>query len=155
MIKPMAIVVDLDSTMFDDRHRLHLISHIPDGGGKSDEDFEAYHDRIEKDKVNYSVRAFCNNIAYMQGVKIIVVTARPEQYKERTINQLKKFNCKFDALIMRPKNDLQSSASLKKSIILMLMKHNNIIAALEDRDDVIRVYQKLGIETLKIHMRDK
>ena len=146
-MKRKAIIVDLDSTLFDDRHRLHYIDQtIPK--------YDAYHYCMKLDEVNEPVKEF---IEYQNrlGVKVIIVTARPETFRDDTIDQLRKHDIKCDLIYMRKRGDIRGSVFVKKDYIEELLPHFEIKCALEDKPEVIGLFQELKIPVLKIFMGDK
>jgi FMN phosphatase YigB (HAD superfamily) len=140
MMKPQAIILDLDGTLFDDSARRHLLD---------DKKFDEYHAELSLDPINVFVKAITNNLCMNYGYDIIIVTTRPIKYEKETKKQLLKANVLNKGLFMRQEGDDRTSPEIKADIIDALLTKYNIVGALDDRDDVIQEYQKRNIFSLK------
>ena len=133
------IVVDLDGTTFDDRHRREHIDH---------KDWDKYHSRCVDDKPFNDV---ATAVRMMSGLaSILIVTGRPERYRKVTLDALCENDIPFDHLLMRP-DDNYTAASFLKIVQLeeffgskeKLLKE--VLFALEDSDYVVKAYREYGI----------
>ncbi len=149
MIKPTAILLDLDGTLFDDRHRLHLIQGDDFSDDVSQNNYEAYHQAMSRDRLHIFVKSITNNLSIAYGAKIIILTSRPIRWEKETREQLTKYNVLFHELIMRRDDDLRTSPIVKGEAVDILLNSYDITAALEDRDDVIEMFRRKGIFSLK------
>src|SRR5687768_3810014 len=103
------IVVDLDGTLCDCSHRVHLAQA---------KQWDEFHKGIAEDKVREDVAFFLDEIAGDSGVSILLCTGRNEQYRKQTWEWLKNSNaCWFDDLIMRPNNNHESDDVLKVRMV--------------------------------------
>ena len=147
MSKPTEVVVfDLDGCICDDRHRLHL----KPGHGAEDEDWRHYHDEGEYDAI---MNADIVNAYIADQVPILIVTARPERYREATEAWLKEYlpdltHLSIWRVPMRPKNNVMGSAELKIHLVETMTGHPIWIRkAYADRVDVLRAYAEYGVAT--------
>lgn len=112
------MVFDLDGTLADDVWRLHLITVIEENGKK---EWDKYHFEAQYDMpvrgISEAYRVFVSI-----GYRMIIVTGRPEKWKDQTVKWLKEQNLSYDDLLMRPDGDFTPAYKLK----LQLLKQANI-----------------------------
>lgn len=89
---------------------------------------------------------------------IVIFTARPSCYEAPTAEWLRRNGVNFNALFMRPNNNHTNSKVLKRMFLSALVNGygvnpGSIACAYDDREDVVEMYRKLGInaEVRKIH----
>lgn len=135
------IIVDLDNCIADDSWR------IPRINWQKRDPLERYHDY-------HSLAAFdklCNEdilFGARAGVdQIVVFTARPTMYHAATEEWLRRNNVPFKHLIMRNNNDNRPSLELKRTMLHWLpelygVPWGSIVAAYDDRPDVVEMYRK-------------
>ena len=78
--------------------------------------------------------------------KIIILTARNEGKRAETEAMLRKFDVPFDRLIMRDTDEAQPA--FKKRVMKQLMQEENIALAIENDEEVLSEYKKLGVKTM-------
>ena len=135
------IIVDLDNCISDDAWR------IPRINWDKEDPVERYHDY-------HLLSGFdeIHNTDIFQGERgIIIFTARPTTYAAVTQEWLRRKNVRYTFLVMRNKNDHRHSTELKETMLEWLpqicgVPLNKIVAAYDDRPDVVRMYQKYNIE---------
>jgi predicted kinase len=138
------VVCDLDGTLCDISHRLHLVkSEEPDFKPNWREFFA----RIPADSVRVEV---LDQLLELEeaGNKIILVSARPEDYREATevwLEQTFKGYPLATALIMREHGDHREDSIVKRELYDKYLKNLNIIKVFDDRPRVIRMWQELGL----------
>ncbi len=147
-------IFDLDGCIFDDEWRMKLIKPV----GEPDR-FGEYHRALTKDAVlaagANALRSHMNN-----GDGIAFITARPESVRQETAEVLRAcFNIPFPTdnfcLFMRDDDEEGiGSVSLKRSMLdrtnRQLTVHHEIVAAYDDRPDVIAMYLEEGIAGARI-----
>jgi hypothetical protein len=136
------VIVDLDGTLSDCNHRLHLI----EGPKKNwDEFFEG----CTNDPV---IEPMFNLLKmFYDDYKIVVITARPERNRELTTSWLVKNEIKFDALYMRKNVDFRKSPLVKSDLVDVAISNSfNPIYAFEDREDCCTMFRARGIFTLQV-----
>jgi hypothetical protein len=137
------IIVDLDNCIADDAWR------IPRINWQKANPMERYHDY-------HSLSGFDdlrNEDILMSAacdVAILVFTARPLQYRPMTEEWLRRKGVPFKHLIMRNNNDHRPSLELKRHMLHWLpevygVRWGSIVAAYDDRPDVVEMYLKHGI----------
>lgn len=142
------IICDLDGTLADLEHRRHFVA----GKDKKDRDWHGFFEAMDDDTLREDVAAMV--MAELKpDVKLILVSARPEKYRERTMNWLAKQGQLFPhdfpsfvTLLMRPDNDSREDSIVKKEIYEKYLKHLDIVKVFDDRPRVIRMWRELGLE---------
>jgi hypothetical protein len=160
-------VFDIDACISDDRHRLHLLPSQEqiNSVDYSDPDislglYRVYHEACTQDPVMNSML-----VGYHaeRGHTIHFLTARPIYMLEETTEWLERNLGKElgDApwmLSMRSYHDTRHSADLKPAALIKAQIAHNVVAAYDDREDVIEAYRLAGIrgaKRLSYHSRMK
>lgn len=137
--KPTIVVVDLDGTLCNTGHRDHLAI-----AGQ----WDAFHGLMLEDEPWPDVQQM---LALLDGAGYTVVglTARPEKYRNQTMNWLDVYDINLDSLIMRPSDDWRRSEDLKPALLddwleAQSKAHSDIWFLLEDRDKVTERWRNLG-----------
>jgi acid phosphatase class B len=84
------------------------------------------------------------------GIKIILLTARPERWRESTIHWLEKNDIPFDSLRMRIDGDKRRSNHSKKEHVKDILDWHNVLEAYDDRQQDIDLFKSFGIKTIKV-----
>lgn len=141
MTHPPTIIVDLDNCIADDAWR------IPRIDWKQQSPFDRYH--------NYHLLAgfdACANDDILVGARnnvdrVIVFTARPVAYRAITEEWLRRKRVPYEHLVMRNNNDHRPSLELKRTMLHWLpelygVPWRCIVAAYDDRQDIVEMYRK-------------
>lgn len=140
-------IFDIDNCLADDSRRIPKIRwDLPATQGRWNE----YHADCGNDKAH-------NVDLVKNSVNPVFLTARPVIYHDETVNWLR-WNYKIEnpTIIMRNKNDMRCSRDLKDAQLTQLLSLydcDGIVAAYDDREDVVNMYRERGITAavLKIH----
>lgn len=134
-----AILVDLDGTLCDNNHRVHLIP-----------DWDAFHARCEEDVCFNHIKLIVNSISVIY--KILIVTARPVKYKEPSERWLYNNGIKYDEIYMRGNKDFRQDYVSKEEILdKFILPRFNPIFVLEDNTNVTHMYRSRGIYVLQVN----
>ena len=137
-----AVIFDMDGTLCD----VEPIRHYVTGEHKN---FTAFHKASLWCAPNE--KALMIHRAVLPGVARIIVTARDERFERETRDWLAKHDIAFDVLFMRPWGDTRKDAVVKQEILDRIIADGfNPILAVDDRDDIIAVWQAAGIQTIKV-----
>ena len=146
--KPKAIIVDLDGTIADLRHRLHLVKYRP----RTPHTWNEFFDQCSKDTPHEHI---CELLRALQGVRIIIVSGRPDSHRQVTIWWLRVVaKVPFDELHMRVAGDRTPDRVIKRHILEHLRKEYEIILAIDDRPSVIRMWKEEGVPVLDMCSED-
>lgn len=124
------VVVDIDGTIADTRHRQHL---VPEGDGRrTDEGWREFHLAAERDKPVAHALEVMRGLMLNGDAEILFLTARPEWMRTRTVEWLRRHVFDRDdnfELLMRPAGNLDRASDMKPK---MLAEHfGNLETALE------------------------
>jgi uncharacterized HAD superfamily protein len=135
------VLVDVDGTLADVRHRLHHIR------GEKKKNWKAFFEGMDRDTPIASTVAWVQSLA--QNHDIIITTGRPEEYRERTIAWLKKCQIPFADVFMRPNGDHRPDYELKKEALRRWPK-KRIKLVIEDRPPVCDMWLNEGIRCVLV-----
>ena len=136
------VIFDLDGTLANVKHRLNLLA--PPSPDYSSFDAACIFDEPIASTVAIA-KAF-----HSSGFQIWILTGRSQNYESQTRGWLHKYQIPYDKLLMRPNGDRQPDYKLKKDWALKYALTKRAICALEDRDQVIQMWQELGVSSLKL-----
>lgn len=135
------IILDLDNCIADDAWR---IPHIHWQHRNPADRYHDYHalaafDALGNEDLLFGARAGAD--------EVVIFTARPVLYRAPTEEWLRRNRVPFKHLIMRNNNDHRPSLELKRTMLHWLpevydVPWASIIAAYDDRPDVVEMYRK-------------
>lgn len=141
-IKSPAYIFDVDGTLANVDPYLHLVR-----GPKRD--YDAFHMASIDALPNIEVVEMLNN-AVSDNYAILIVTSRKEKYRGLTSMWLAKNNLRSHALFMRADDDNRPDYEAKKDMLDKITKYWNVLHAIDDNPNVIRLWQDHNIPTTKI-----
>lgn len=142
---PSAILCDVDGTLVDVRS----IRHFVEGGGL-DGKFKANFNRFHSESIDCPPHISVVHLlrrARALGMAIVIVSAREEKWSFVTTTWLAENDIVYDELIMRRKHDYRSDAIIKQEMIEQISGRYRARLAVDDRSDIIEVWQQAGIPT--------
>ena len=138
----LAYIFDVDGTLANVDPYLHYVR-------GSNRDYEAFHEAPVGALPNIEVVEMLNH-AFFDQMHIIIVTSRKEKWRGLTSYWLAKNDIGHHALYMRSDDDNRPDYEVKKDILLKIKNHWNVIHAVDDNPNVIRLWEDHGIPTTKI-----
>lgn len=134
--KKSEVIVDIDGTLADIGHRRHFVE-------QDKKDWKSFFEAMSDDPIRQDVLDEVNELAKHHD--IVLVSGRPEQYKEQTLEWLGKHGVPRVTLIMRGTNDSRQDDIVKEEILNNYFKKSNIYMVIDDRPRVIRMWEKNGL----------
>lgn len=141
------VLCDLDGTLCDVEHRRHFLTDDPNR-----KDWKSFFEGLPQDTLREDVAEKVMTAMSENKAHLILVSARPEEYREATMNWLaeqgQKYQGKFPSfvtLIMRADNDSREDSIIKKEIYDKYLKDLDIVKIFDDRPRVIRMWESLGL----------
>jgi len=136
--KPKAYIFDIDGTLSDPSHRVHLYK---------DKKIDEFNDQCHLDKPFVDV---CNICRFLGNAdyKIIFLTGRPEFVRVKTekwINENINFLVSKYSLLMREDGNHEDSIKFKFKQYQKLKDQYNIMGVFEDREHIVKMWRKLGL----------
>jgi len=141
-LKPTAYIYDVDGTLANVDPYLHYVR-------GSNKDYDAFHEASVDALPNYDVVQMLNNSVADQHA-ILIVTSRKEKYRGLTSMWLAKNNIRSHGLFMRADNDNRPDYEAKKDMLDKITKLWNVVHAVDDNPNVIKLWEDHNIPTTKI-----
>lgn len=113
--------------------------------------------KVGNDNANFGVMETFKRLRNTKHnpAKFIILSGRDEICRVETINWLKKNGIEFDALFMRPFKDNRKDALVKKEIYEREIKNKyNVIAILDDRNQVVDMWRSLDLTVFQVAKGD-
>ena len=139
-MKP-AIIVDLDGTLFDCRHRLHHLPH----------DWDAFESNCHLDPVNRAVHE-CVVAMDKGGYAIIACSGRQEKYRAKTEEALETCDFILADLHMRATGDMRADYIIKKEMLSRIQQDGyDVEFVLDDRPSVVKMWRDEGLACFQVN----
>jgi len=154
------IICDLDGTLYNVEHRLHLLQNC-----RNEEDYDKFHAEHINDKLNTKIRDLLNDlqdesIHYDSGsaIDIIFITGRHEKFRKSTVEQLNR-DVDFDnnyffknELYMKPSYEIFTPDFVRNTLKEIFEKYGkeNCYFVLDDRPATVQIYRDAGLLCLQV-----
>ncbi len=135
------VIVDIDGTIADVTHRLH---HIRDAKRKN---WRAFFEGMDRDKPILERLHQVRDLSSRH--RILIVTGRPESYREQTERWLKKYKVPYEKLYMRRNGDHRPDYEAKREV-LDEVDPRRIVLAIDDRPPVCEMWERHGIKCQRV-----
>lgn len=140
-MKDKAVIFDLDGTLCDTTHRQHFMQQTP-------KDWKSFYAALENDPPNHWCRQMIWH--YFLEMSVILLSGRPEKYRERTQKWLESQEVAYDDLIMRPDGDFRTDYVVKKELYEKYLKDRyEIVFVVDDRKQVVDMWRREGLVCLQ------
>ena len=143
-------IFDLDGTLSDGTHRLHL---LPKKDLHLTESWSEFNGASIGDSPIQSTIDVANAL-YRSGMTVIILTGRSDEVKTETMIWLDRYGVKYDRLIMRRASDNRKDTVIKEEVLRAIgLEH--IKCAFDDSANVVKHFRSLGITTYQVTEYDK
>jgi FMN phosphatase YigB (HAD superfamily) len=140
MTRPHIIVVDLDGTLCNSRHREHLAIA---------KQWDEFHSLLRYDEPWDDVKRFLSELH--ADIEVIGLTGRNERYRNETLDWLDTYEICLSELLMRPDDNYQPDHELKPQMLAAAgVKPQQVWLVLEDRDKVVEAWRNLGFSCWQV-----
>lgn len=139
------VVVDLDGTLSDGSHRLHL---LPTRDLHLTESWSEFNRAAINDAPIQSTIDVVNGL-WVSGFAVVILTGRSDEVRSDTVDWLDRYGVKRDCLIMRRASDNRKDTIIKEEV-LRAIGLDNIVCAFDDSPSVIPFMRSLGITTYAV-----
>jgi hypothetical protein len=148
------VICDIDGTIADCQHRMNHVRQSVENDGPSDsffkKDWKGFFSKISEDALIKSTAKIVIDY-YNKMHTIIYVSARPEEYRDVTLEWLKKNNMALAwTLIMRPSGDKRPDVEVKQDIYDKYLKKYPIEVVIDDRPRVLEMWKRNGLKTIDV-----
>jgi hypothetical protein len=131
------ILVDMDGTLSDASHRKHFVVCKP-------KNWNAFNKGMVDDPVIEHTARLVKVLH--EEMPIIILTARPIEYAQQTMDWLAKHSIPYDDLYMRPLKDYRQDFIVKKELLDLVRKNGyDPFLAFDDREAVAQMYRQNGV----------
>jgi hypothetical protein len=145
-----AVICDVDGTLCDVRSVRHHVER-PEGSLHFRPNFNRFHSESISCPAHPQVVSLLAR-ARDAGFAVIIVTAREEKWSFLTSTWLSDWSIGYDELLMRPARDNRPDAVVKAEIERDIAMRYNARLAIDDRSDIIEVWQRAGIATSRVSL---
>ena len=146
------IVFDIDGTLADGEHRMHLIR----ADGKKD--WNTFFAKAVEDPPHYEIQWLNHIMADRDDVELVVLTARPEKRRDITERWLAEHGIEHTELILktdREEQDRVPDYQFKERILdELIAQGRKPYMVFEDRQNVVDMWRKRGIKCLQVQPGD-
>ena len=145
--KQQAVIFDLDGTLFDNRHRVHLAAN---------KQWDEYLAEVKNDELIIPIADFLKE-HQTEGKLILIWSARCESTKDITESMLREGGITWDSLMLRPIGDYRSDVVIKEQQYVSYHKANpevEIVHAYDDRPNILALWRQYGISTTQVHLHE-
>jgi predicted kinase len=142
--RPSAIWCDLDGTLANCEHRRHFVKRQE---GKKD--WKGFFDAMSDDKANPPVMEFLQR--FKDTHSIVYCSGRPDSYRKETEKWLKDNNAPNGELFMRNRTDSRQDYIIKEILLdFEVLPRYNLFVCLDDRDQVVKMLRKRGLNVFQV-----
>ena len=141
------VLFDVDGTLADIEHRRHFLEEEP-------RNWTEFFHRMVHDKPNHPVVNLYQTIWASEKYTCVIVTGRPEGYREVTEQWLAGNNIYFNKLMMRPEDDRRPDYVIKQEMLYELLENGaHIELIVDDRKSVVDMWRSNGLTCLQCRGR--
>lgn len=140
------IIVDIDGTLANSKQRHELATNFDDTINW--DMLYDYNNVIEDKPIQYIIDSV--KIWKQLGYKIVLFTSRPERIREATEYWLSKYEIPYDELYMRSIEDHYIKDTELKLKMYNEFVDEEVLFAIEDKQEIIDVWKRLGIPSYKV-----
>lgn len=138
-----AAVVDIDGVLSDAASRQHYLE-------APRRDWDAFFHACGDDPVIEEVKVLLDLLD--PGLRIVLLTARPERVHHLTEAWLRRYRIRWDVLLMRPWGDYEVARDFKQASVWELREHGfDLVLAIEDDRRNVEMFRKEGVPCIYFH----
>lgn len=137
-------IFDIDGTIADNTHRQHYLK----------ENWAAFFAEMKHDLPIHSIITLIQIIHRDRSTlraRVVLVSGRPECYRQVTEHWLSKYQIPYHQLLMRKDNDQRQDWMVKEDILTTLIKQSGEppIFVIDDRQQVVDMWRRHGLTCLQ------
>ncbi|MFI9723639.1 hypothetical protein ACIHFE_28945 [Streptomyces sp. NPDC052396] len=136
---PPLALFDLDGTLADLRHRLHLVRGRP-------RDWDAFFAAAPADPPLAEGVGLA--LACARHCELAYLTGRPERCRADTVDWLTRHGLPAGRLLMRPEGDRRPARTVKPELLRALARERTVTAVVDDDQQVCSAYEAAGFRVL-------
>lgn len=150
-IPDSVVLCDIDGTIADMEHRLHFIQKPENAPEDWKKDWKGFFTHMENDIIRQEVQKILIQF-HNEGKTVIFITARPENFRDTTLNWLASNFLTFGyTLMMRSRADRREDTIVKKELFEKYFPNKEVIhVAIDDRPRVLKMWEEMGIPVIDV-----
>lgn len=142
----MTVIIDIDDTLSLAGKRFELAKK---SNGKIDWDIAHNPELVKEDKPNLPMIDLAKRYK-KDGFKVVILTGRPDDIRKVTEEWLKRHDVEYDELYMRNKSEYFIKAPIFKKKIYQIYLED-VFCAYDDDEEIIQMWNSLGIPSFKVY----
>ena len=135
------VLVDMDGTLADVSHRLHWVR------GAKKKNWKKFFNEMSKDPPNPVVLEWVQNL--VPEYRIVIVSGRPEDYRQATTDWLRRYKVPFSGLYMRRAGDRRPDHIVKREL-LEEIGEDHVAFVIDDRNSVCDMWRGSGLTCYQV-----
>jgi len=150
-MKPSCVIFDLDGTIANIEHRLHMIEGY-DPKLKIEFDWDRFNAACVDDKPYENIIALMRTLNMEH--EIIICTGRMGNVRKETIGWLVQNKVPYEDIMMRPIDDYRSDIEIKSEMLVSIQLFFDVFLVFDDRDVVVKFWRSKGLTCLQVKTGD-
>lgn len=146
-MKPRAAIFDIDGTLADNSHRLHLVDHT-NYTATPPQNWDEFK-RLASDDPPVADIVELARTLHTAGFAIVCCTGRSQDQYTQTQEWLKKWGIPCDALYMRTNGDYREDVVVKRELLAQIRKKFKPWIVVDDRQSVVDMWRAEGLTCLQ------
>ncbi len=139
------MVVDMDGTLSNTQERIKFVKGENKKNWKLFFNFCVFDQPRQEVLQQVMIHHFSNN-----HMPIVIVSARPDTYRNQTEKWLHEHGIRYEKLLMRNANDKRTDDIVKQEMLDQYMNKDHISVAFDDRKRILDMWEKNGIKTINV-----
>lgn len=143
------IIMDIDGTLADAEHRIHLLPKRQHEGKAPDEAWREFYLASKNDGVFDEIRILNNKLA--EDYPVFLCTGRSDTDKALTLKWLRRHDIRWNGIHMRRAGDHRPDTVVKKEMLERIRGEGfEPLFAVEDRKGVTAMWRENGVRCLQV-----
>lgn len=139
-----AILFDVDGTLADLQHRIHLLPDWPKFFAAME------HDTPIEPIAELAQLVYGGTQHFPVSYAVLIVSARPDNYRRETARWLNKWFIPYDKLYMRKDGDYRPDSIVKSELLQQIIDDGyNPTLVIDDRPEVVDMWRSFGLTCLQ------
>lgn len=139
-------ILDIDGSLFNNEKDARRFLH-----NQKKKNYHGFYTSIEKAPVNETVLNLANSMRENDGINIVVVTGRSDDYASHLIEAVRRSGVKASRVIMKRKDDYRASSKHKRDTVKRLRDEGFVVVhAIDDREQDLAMFKSLGVLTTTV-----
>lgn len=141
------VIFDIDGTLLDIQHRVHLIR--PPNGVKKD--WQGFRAQASNDAIIQPIAWLARVLFNQHDVRIVITTGRMEEERPVTVEMLAAHGVNFSKMYMRKQDDFRADTIVKLEMLEALRADGyNPQLVFDDRATVVAMWREQGLTCCQV-----